>query len=356
MHRLRQTPPDYPKRIKALRGKLGLTQTRLASLLGIAPASVDRWEKGQGRPSASSWKLIAEAETLGLDAFRPKHPDKARASTGEILQETYSPVTIDFQADPTKVWVVTEAERLSFGHLFNPAFATETSVIDPLPHQRIAVYERMLLQPRLRFLLADDAGAGKTIMTGLYIREMISRRLIRRVLIAPPAGLLGNWWREMNFLFDLPFRIVRGSEAADENPFVGPESNLVVVSIDTLASDRVFSRLQGTEVSPYDLVVFDEAHKLSAFRDADMKIRKTDRYKVAEALVGAGDADTLVILHANTPTSLCGAYWNLWPSRPQMRSAYILRRNDISTSSDEPKKKCASSMIAQCSPSESRIL
>ena len=69
----------------------------------------------------------------------------------------------------------------------------------------------MLKQPRLRFLLADDAGAGKTIMSGLYIREMLSRRLLRRILIVPPAGLIGNWRRELLKLFNLPFRIVRGS-------------------------------------------------------------------------------------------------------------------------------------------------
>ena len=89
-----------------------------------------------------------------------------------------------------------------------PTFATEISLIDPLPHQRIAVYNHMLPQPRLRFLLADDAGAGKTIMSGLYIREMLMRRLIRRVLIVPPAGLVGNWQRELETLFNLviPYR------------------------------------------------------------------------------------------------------------------------------------------------------
>ena len=82
-------------------------------------------------------------------------------------------LTLDFTTSPAIVRAVVEGERLSLGHLFNPAFATEISRIDPLPHQRIAVYQHMLPQPRLRFLLADDAGAGKTIMAGLYIREML---------------------------------------------------------------------------------------------------------------------------------------------------------------------------------------
>lgn len=198
----------------------------------------------------------------------------------------------DFTADPEQVRLVVEAERLSVGHLFSPAFATETSAIDPLPHQRIAVYEHMLPQTRLRFLLADDAGAGKTIMTGLYIREMLARRLVRRILVVPPAGLVGNWEREMRTLFSLPFRVVTGGDSRATNPFVGPESNLVIVSVDTLAADRTFARLQEAEVAPYDLAVFDEAHKLSASRDADLTVNKTDRYRLAEALAGvAADED-----------------------------------------------------------------
>ncbi|MBI2201894.1 MAG: hypothetical protein HYU43_08145, partial [Armatimonadetes bacterium] len=87
--------------------------------------------------------------------------------------------------------------------------------------QRIAVYDYMLKQHRLLFLLADDAGAGKTIMSGLYIREMLSRRLLRRILIVTPAGLVGNWHRELLMLFNLPFRMVNGNDARHENPFVG---------------------------------------------------------------------------------------------------------------------------------------
>ena len=86
---------------------------------------------------------------------------------------------LDFTTSPAIVRAVVEGERLSLGHLVNPAFAAELARIDPLPHQRLAVYHHLLPQTRLRFLLADDAGAGKTIMAGLYIREMLSRRLIR---------------------------------------------------------------------------------------------------------------------------------------------------------------------------------
>src|SRR5207245_9228723 len=126
-----------------------------------------------------------------------KHPEYQRKP------EDANPPHLDFTADPAAVRALAEGERLSFGHLANPAFATEISQIDPLPHQRLAVYDHMLKQERLRFLLADDAGAGKTIMTGLYVREMLSRRLMKRILIVAPAGLIGNWRREMEKLFSL---------------------------------------------------------------------------------------------------------------------------------------------------------
>jgi superfamily II DNA or RNA helicase len=197
------------------------------------------------------------------------------------------PLITDFRAHPQDVRLFVEGERLRYGHLFSPVFGTETALIDPLPHQIIAVYQHMLSQPRLRFLLADDAGAGKTIMTGLYVREMLNRRLIRRVLIAPPAGLVGNWKREMRTLFSLNFREVTGPDCRDENPFAGPGSDLVIVSVDTLSGGRAFGRLAEPETPPYDLVIFDEAHKLSAFRNADGTYETTERYKLAEVLSGA---------------------------------------------------------------------
>ena len=199
---------------------------------------------------------------------------------------------VDFSGDSQAVLAVVEAERLIHGYLSNPFFGTEISLIDPLPHQRIAVYDFMLAQSRLRFLLADDAGAGKTIMTGLYIREMLMRGLLKRILIVPPAGLVGNWEREMRTLFNLRFKIVSGSDSKESNPFADGEDNLVIISIDTLAGERTWSRLKESQVQPYDLVVFDEAHKLSADRDLNFRVRKTERYKLGEALSGVIVEDT----------------------------------------------------------------
>ena len=145
----------------------------------------------------------------------------------------------------------------------------------------------MLRQDPLRFLLADDAGAGKTVMTGLYVREMLLRGRIRRVLVVPPASLVGNRERELRTLFHLQFRIVTGADTRAGNPFRGPGNDLVVVSLDTLAGGQAFGALREAGVPAYDLVVFDEAHKLAAVTE-NHRIRKTRRYALAEAL--AGDA------------------------------------------------------------------
>ena len=268
---------DYPAHIKRLRARLDLTQAALAERLGVSFPTINRWEKGKSRPSQLSWNQILRLDGEG-EADRVAEPEPP-AYTAE-------PPALDFTAGPDVVRVLVEGQRLSFGHLANPAFATEIASIDALPHQRIAVYDHMLKHSRLRFLLADDAGAGKTIMTGLYIREMLSRRLLRRVLIVPPAGLVGNWQRELSTLFSLPFDIVSGSDARAGNPFTGPSSNRLIVSVDTLAGERMFARLQEEDVEPYEVVVFDEAHKLSCDRGADSRVRKTDRYRLAEAIAG----------------------------------------------------------------------
>ena len=272
-------PDNFSLRVKDLRELLGLTQTRMAERIGVSFATVNRWENGQSRPRRLAWRRIVDLEAGVRAATRRVEP--VAASTTPAL---------DFAARPEAVAAVAEATRLSYGYLSNPAFAAEISSIDPLPHQRIAVYDHMLRLWPLRFLLADDAGAGKTIMTGLYLREMLARRLVKRVLVVPPAGLVGNWEREMRTLFRLPFRIVHGADARTGNPFVGPESDRVIVSLDTLSGERMVARMREAVASgaarSYDLVVFDEAHKLAADREQDFYVRKTDRYRLAEALAG----------------------------------------------------------------------
>ena len=256
---------------------MGLTQIQFAERLGVSSITVHRWESGESRPRQLARARLREVEDELV----------ARNAAGAPRGRSTSAATppLDFAGSPEAVSAVAEALRLAHGHQFNPAFASETARIHPLPHQRIAVYERMLDQDPLRFLLADDAGAGKTIMTGLYVREMLMRGRIRRVLVVPPAGLVGNWERELRTLFRLQFRILSGADARAANPFLGSASDLVIVSVDTLVGERMFEALRDPGVPPYDVAVFDEAHKLSATFESG-RIRKTHRYELAEALAG----------------------------------------------------------------------
>lgn len=276
-----------PDQIRQIRRKLDLTQQRLAEQLGVSFVTLNRWENGQSKPSAMGLSKLLELSRRSEGSVAPQ--TESAGTTTASIDATSAQPRLDFLGDPNALRVLVEGERLTYGHLFNPAFATEISQIDPLPHQRIAVYQHMLPQPRLRFLLADDAGAGKTIMTGLYIRESLSRRTMRRIMVVAPAGLVGNWYRELRKLFQLQFKIVVGEDAKDGNPFIGPDSDRIVVSIDSLRAQRLFTALRDAQVTPYDLVVFDEAHKLSANRDLDGTFRPTDRYRLAEAIAGVRD-------------------------------------------------------------------
>ena len=339
-----ELPSDYPQRIRRARKVRQLTQRQFADLVGVSFATVNRWENGHSRPTNLAWLRILALERATIKV--------ARREESTISEDTSRRVpSLDFAGDPDAVSAVAEAHRLAYGHMFNSVFATETSRIDPLPHQRIAVYQRMLAQSPLRFLLADDAGAGKTIMTGLYAREMLSRRLIRRVLVVPPAGLVGNWERELRTLFQLRFRIASGQDARAGNPFVDPDSDLLIVSVDTLSGERMFNHLRDPETEPYDLVIFDEAHKLSADRQQDYRVRKTYRYRLAESIAGAGpgegrwhlpwSARHLLLLTATPHMGKDFPYYYLWrlllPDTlathdaftefpPDMRESHFIRR------------------------------
>ena len=165
--------PDKADWIRTLRRQLGLTQSQLAERVGVTFVTVSRWETGQARPNRLALKALASLAEGLPGALASVTMGQAGISEP---QSTYGAVPTshvpDFRADSEAVRLFVEGERLRYGHLFSPTFGVETALIDPVPHQLIAVYKHMLPQPRLRFLLADDAGAGKTIMTGLYIDKV----------------------------------------------------------------------------------------------------------------------------------------------------------------------------------------
>ena len=168
-----------------------------------------------------------------------------------------------FDADGDTMRLVSEAYRIRMAHLFDPYLAVHTSSIEPLPHQISAVYQEMLPRLPLRYILADDPGAGKTIMTGLLLKELMIRGDLKRCLIVSPGSLSEQWQDELYNKFHLKFEILtndRFESAVSGNVFA--ETNLCIARLDKLSrSDVLKEKLMATE---WDLIVVDEAHKMSA--------------------------------------------------------------------------------------------
>ena len=282
--------------IKRVRTSLGLSQVEFARALGVAFTTVNRWENGKAQPHSDRLARIQELASA----------KEAQGTLGYELNDAI-PSALNFEGDPQAIKLVVDAHRLRNGHQFNKAFGLELSRVVPLPHQRVAVYEHMLPQNPLRFLLADDAGAGKTVMTGLYIREMINRGRLRRVLICCPAGLTWNWQRELRNFFDLEFRILRGQDFQSGDPFSN-DHGLFIISVDTAATEAVRERLQDLTDGRFDLVVFDEAHKL-AWADRKRPDTKTRRYRLAETLA---KSTHLILLTATPHMGKKFPYFALW--------------------------------------------
>lgn len=187
-----------------------------------------------------------------------------------------------FDADGSIFRLVSEAYRIHLAARFDPLLAIHTSVVEPLPHQIIAVYERMIPRQPLRFLLADDPGAGKTIMAGLFIKELIARGDLERCLIVCPGSLAEQWQDELDSKFQLPFEILTNDKleaARTGNWFT--EKDLVVARLDKLSRDEdVQAKLIATL---WDLVIVDEAHKMSATQFGG-EIKYTKRYRLGQLL------------------------------------------------------------------------
>jgi SNF2 family DNA or RNA helicase len=189
-----------------------------------------------------------------------------------------------FDGDGALFRLVSEAQRIRLAHLFDPVLAVHTSVVDPLPHQITAVYEAMLPRQPLRFLLADDPGAGKTIMAGLLIKELIARGDLQRCLIVCPGSLAEQWQDELYRRFHLPFKILTNDNlesAHTGNWFL--ETNLVIARLDKLSrNEDVQLKLQAPDCR-WDLVVCDEAHKMSATVFGG-ETKYTKRYRLGQLL------------------------------------------------------------------------
>ena len=185
-----------------------------------------------------------------------------------------------FDADGHLFRLVSEAHRIRLGYLFDPHLAVSTSLVEPLPHQITAVYEEMLPRHPLRFLLADDPGAGKTIMAGLLIKELMIRGDVRRCMVICPGALVEQWQDELWGRFNLPFEILTNDklEAARTGNWF-QEEDLILCRLDKLARDEDSqAKLTATD---WDLVICDEAHKMSA-TVFGREIKRTKRHQLGQ--------------------------------------------------------------------------
>ena len=228
--------------------------TKTASMGGFVKVS------GKGLRTGKFYDSVLSPEQLGTL--------KNVTSDGEL-----------FDGDASNFRLGVEARRLKWAYEYDPYFSLSIARVDPLPHQLEAVYDYFLKLPRIRFLLADDPGAGKTIMAGLLIKELKIRDLIRRTLIITPASLTFQWQREMQDKFHERFDVIRG-EILRANYGSNPwqEKSQVITSLPWVS--RIEDAKESLLRSHWDLIIVDEAHKMSAYK-AD---HKTLAYKLGEAL------------------------------------------------------------------------
>ena len=237
---------------------------------------------------------VVSVQWFGSEALELTYKTPAGKVANELLYRDDEPrleiVEVgrpwSFDGDGALFRLVSEAQRIRLAHLFDPVLAVHTSVVEPLPHQITAVYESMLPRQPLRFLLADDPGAGKTIMAGLLIKELIARGDLQRCLVVCPGSLAEQWQDELYRRFHLPFEILTNDKleaARTGNWFL--EANLVIARLDKLSrNEDVQHKLQAPDCR-WDLVVCDEAHKMSAtFFGGEVKYTK--RYRLGQLLSG----------------------------------------------------------------------
>lgn len=246
-------------------------------------------------PMGDAAKLVGKGLTTGK-LYEPV----LTADMLALLETT--PDTQPFDGDPHKFRLAIEAMRLQLAYEYDPYFSLSIARVDPLPHQLEAVYDYFIRLPRIRFLLADDPGAGKTIMAGLLLKEMKVRGLVQRTLIITPANLSFQWQREMKDKFRESFEVVRSDvlrAAYGSNPW--QDKNQVITSVSWVS--RIPDAKESLLRSRWDLIIVDEAHKMSAAsRD-----KKTLAYQLGEALSEMTDHYLLMTAtpHKGDPDNFC---------------------------------------------------
>ena len=226
----------------------------------------------------------------GLVGQRTEQFRQVALTSTELADLTIAEATWRYDGDGDLLKLGLQAYSLGIAHEFDPYFGLSISRVDPLPHQLEAVYEYFLKLPSVRFLLADDAGAGKTIMAGLLLRELRLRGLAERILVVCPANLAFQWQRELKEKFDQQFLVMKGNDIRDQfgvNQWQSQKQ--VITSLDLAKREDI---LPGLRQVHWDLVIVDEAHRMSA-RD---ETHKSQRYRLGELL--RDQSDNVLLLTA----------------------------------------------------------
>jgi superfamily II DNA or RNA helicase len=278
-------------------------------------------------PMGDSVKLVGK----GLKSSKVYEPI---LSPEQLDQLDASPAQEPFDGDAAKFRLGIEAMRLGLAYEYDPYFSLSIARVDPLPHQLEAVYDYFIKLPRIRFLLADDPGAGKTIMAGLLIKELKIRGLVKRTLIVTPANLSFQWQREMKDKFRENFEVVR-SDVLRANYGMNPwqEKNQVITSVSWVS--RVEDAKDSLLRSEWDLIIVDEAHKMSAY-SADKKTlayqlgealsQMTDHYLLMTATPHKGDAENFCLFLSLLDKDVYGDIKSLDEAMARHEAPFYLRR------------------------------
>ena len=229
---------------------------------------------------------------VGLVGQNSERFRRVTLTTDDISNLTIIDSSLSYDGNGRLLRLGLQAYSLGIAYEFDPYFGLSISRVDPLPHQLEAVYDHLLKLPNVRFLLADDAGAGKTIMAGLLVRELKLRGLIERILVVCPANLSFQWQREFKEKFDETFLVIKGSDVRNQfgvNQWM--EQKQIITSLDLAKRTEI---LPGLRQVHWDLVIVDEAHRMSA-RD---ETHKSQRYRLGELL---RDSTDHILLLTATP-------------------------------------------------------
>ncbi|NLX99947.1 MAG: DUF3883 domain-containing protein [Rhodopirellula sp.] len=278
-------------------------------------------------PMGSAVKVIGRGLNTGLTRDPVLNSD-------QILHLTVSAECEPFDGDARLFRLGIEAHRLGLAYEYDPFFSLSIARVDPLPHQLEAVYGYFVKLPRIRFLLADDPGAGKTIMAGLLLKELKARGLVRRILIVSPANLTFQWQRELTDKFRERFDVIRGDVLRanyGQNPWQERDQVITSVSWVSVVEDARESLLR----SRWDLVIVDEAHKMSArsedhktyaYRLGENLSKMTDHFLLMTATPHKGDPDHFRRFLALLDPDVYGSIESLQQAMREHEAPFYLRR------------------------------